>query len=257
MSPEQCPRCPTSPAERSALALRPVATPPAHATPRLPRAVPSLLLVLTFVTGIVDAVSYLGLGRTFVANMTGNIVFLGFGLAGAKGLSVAAALVSLGAFLGGALIGGRVTRRLGEPRHRWLLPALAFEIVFIAVAAVVATGLDPSGTNDVRYAVIALLAVPMGMRNATVRAIGVPDLTTTVLTMTITGLAADSPLAGGSGTMASRKLLAIGAMLVGALAGGLLVIHGHLQLALWATVALLGASLAAYHVALQKDRSDG
>src|SRR4030081_1441319 len=64
------------------------------------------LLVLTFTTGLVDAVSYLGLGRVFTANMTGNVVFLGFGIAGSGGLPVVAPLVSLGAFLLGAGGGG-------------------------------------------------------------------------------------------------------------------------------------------------------
>jgi hypothetical protein len=40
------------------------------------------LMVLTFITGLVDAVSYIGFGRVFVANMTGNVVLLGFAAAG-------------------------------------------------------------------------------------------------------------------------------------------------------------------------------
>jgi uncharacterized membrane protein YoaK (UPF0700 family) len=230
-----------------------VASSPIPAKPPLHPAVPKLLLVLTFVTGMVDGVSYLGLGHTFVANMTGNIVFLGFGLAGAPGLSVAAALVSLGAFLLGAVAGGRLTRRLGEPRQRWLFPAIGVEALFVAVAALVAIGLHASGTADRRYIVIALLAFPMGIRNATVRALGVPDLTTTVLTLTITGLAADSFLGGGSGAGSSRRLVAIGAMLLGALGGGLLVVHHHLVLTLWLTAALLAVSLAAFG-AVVRDR---
>jgi uncharacterized membrane protein YoaK (UPF0700 family) len=71
--------------------------------------------------------------------------------------------------------------------------------------------------------VIALLAFAMGVRNATVRRVGVPDLTTTVLTMTLTGLAADSPLAGGSGRGSARRIAAVLAMLSGGLAGALLL----------------------------------
>jgi uncharacterized membrane protein YoaK (UPF0700 family) len=51
------------------------------------RLLPPLFLILTFVTGVVDATSYLRLGHVFVANMTGNVVFLGFGLAGAASRS--------------------------------------------------------------------------------------------------------------------------------------------------------------------------
>jgi uncharacterized membrane protein YoaK (UPF0700 family) len=210
--------------------------------------VPWLLLVLTFCTGMIDAASYLGLGHTFVANMTGNVVFLGFGLAGAGGLSVIAALCSLAAFLVGAACGGRLTRRLGEPRHRWLVPAVATEAIFVAIAALVAIGLHAGSSPDRRYLVIVLLAFPMGVRNATVKGIGVPDMTTTVLTLTITGLAADSPFGGGDWKTSARKLQAIGAMLVGALAAGLLVIHHHLVLTLLLTAALLAVSLAGYLV---------
>ena len=49
---------------------------------------PALLLILTAVTGIVDAVSILSLGRVFVANMTGNVVFAGFAAVGAPGFSL-------------------------------------------------------------------------------------------------------------------------------------------------------------------------
>ena len=66
------------------------------------------LLVLTLTTGVIDAASYLGLGRVFAANMTGNIVLLGFGIAGSSGLPVVAPLVSLTAFLCGAVVGGRM-----------------------------------------------------------------------------------------------------------------------------------------------------
>src|SRR3954469_16177891 len=90
-----------------------------NATPAEPRIHDPLaraLLVLTFSTGLVDAVSYLGLGRVFTANMTGNIVLLGFGIAGSGGLPVVAPLVSLGAFLIGSAVGGVLAARTGA-RH--------------------------------------------------------------------------------------------------------------------------------------------
>ena len=69
---------------------------------------PVLLLVLTAATGVVDAVSLLALGRVFVANMTGNVVFLGMALANAPGFSLAASLAALAGFLLGAFAGGAV-----------------------------------------------------------------------------------------------------------------------------------------------------
>src|SRR5438093_2683569 len=83
---------------------------------------PPALLVLTGVTGLVDAVSFLGLGHIFTANMTGNVVFLGFAAAGVPGLSVARSSTSLVAFLAGAALGGRLRVAMaGVSRRRWLL----------------------------------------------------------------------------------------------------------------------------------------
>ena len=82
------------------------------------------LLVLTFTTGLVDAVSYLGLGRVFTANMTGNIVLLGFGIAGSAGLPVVAPLVSLGAFLAGSAAGGMLARTTGDRHAQHIARAL-------------------------------------------------------------------------------------------------------------------------------------
>jgi uncharacterized membrane protein YoaK (UPF0700 family) len=181
------------------------------------------LLVLTFTAGLVDSVSYLGLGRDFTANMTGNVVLLGFGIAGGNGLPVLAPVVSLLAFLVGAERGGVLVKRL-EKRHPGLVArALAIEVGLITIAAVLAaaTNIHPGSASG--YVVIALLASAMGVRNAAVRRIAVPDLTTTVLTMTLTGLAADSRFAGGSGKGSVRRLAAVLAMLFGALIGAALL----------------------------------
>jgi uncharacterized membrane protein YoaK (UPF0700 family) len=179
--------------------------------------------VLTFSTGLVDAVSYLGLGRVFTANMTGNVVLLGFGIAGTKGLPVLAPLVSLSWFLLGAGAGGVLATRMGDRHPPHMARALAIEVSLIGSAAVLAAAIAVRPGGVAGDVVIALLAFAMGVRNATARRIGVPDLTTTVLTMTITGLAADAPVAGASGEGSARRIAAILAMLTGALAGALLL----------------------------------
>jgi uncharacterized membrane protein YoaK (UPF0700 family) len=71
---------------------------------------------MTVVTGLVDAFSYLALGHVFVANMTGNVVFLGFAVAGAHGFSIAASLIALASFGVGSIIGGRIVARYGHHR---------------------------------------------------------------------------------------------------------------------------------------------
>lgn len=167
------------------------------------------LIALTFTTGLIDGVSYLALGHVFTANMTGNIVLLGFGIAGSGSLPVVAPIISLATFLLGAGAGGLIVERFSE-RH----PAL------------VSTALGIEAT----------VAFAMGVRNAAVRHIAVPDLTTTVLTMTLTGLAADSRPAGGSGKGSVRRIAAVLTMLAGAICGGFL-----LKTRLFAPLALAAA----------------
>src|ERR1700694_142878 len=87
---------------------------PDRNTGRQHAALVPLLLAMTVATGGVDAVSILRLGHLFVANMTGNVCFLGFALAGSSGFSASASLVALGAFMVGAAIGGRVARGLAR-----------------------------------------------------------------------------------------------------------------------------------------------
>jgi uncharacterized membrane protein YoaK (UPF0700 family) len=86
------------------------------------------------------------------------------------------------------------------------------------VALCTATGALPFTSHE-RYVTVAILATALGIQNSTVRHFGVPDLTTTVLSLTLTGLAADSALVGGSGSRPVRRLGSILAMLGGAAAG--------------------------------------
>jgi len=204
-----------------------------------PAALPALLLVLTITTGLIDAVSVLGLGRVFTANMTGNIVFLGFALAGVPGYSARRSLAALAAFLVAAVIGGGLATRLGASPRRWLLTVAFVESDVLFAAALAASGYDRETLAPVArlYTLIVLTAVAMGIRNATARRLAVPDLTTTVLTLTLTGLGADSRLAGGNNPRWARRVASVGAMLGGAAVGAMLVLSVGL---VW-PLALIGA----------------
>lgn len=194
------------------------------------------LLVLTLTTGVIDAACYLGLGRVFAANMTGNVVLLGFGIAGSIGLPVVAPLVSLFAFLLGAVVGGRMGAAL-PAREAHLSRAMLIEVGMIALATLIALVFDITPDRFSGDLIIGLLAFAMGVRNATVRQLRIADLTTTVLTMTLTGFAADSQLAGGDGKGNWRRGAAVVSMLLGAVIGALLV-KSHLALVLLAAAAL-------------------
>jgi uncharacterized membrane protein YoaK (UPF0700 family) len=209
--------------------------------------------MLTAVTGVVDAVGYIALGHVFVANMTGNVVFLGFALAGASGLSAPASLAALGAFLLGAVAGGRIASRSGAHRGRHLRTAMATAAAPVLLAVVLAAIVGQPVSQDARYALIAPLAVAMGIQNATARRLAVPDLTTTVLTLTLTGVAADSRLAGGARGHPARRLIAVLAMFSGALVGALLVINVDVVLPLSIAAVMIAASALAAQWLSTKD----
>ena len=204
-----------------------------------------LLIVMTFVTGLVDAFSYLVLGRVFVANMTGNVVFLGFALAGAPDFGILDSFVALAWFGVGAVVGGKLAALVGGHRGKHLSTAATIQVVFLAASVVLALASGIPIAAGYRYGLLAVLGTSMGIQNATARKLGVPDMTTTVLTLTITGIGADSALAGGLGSRAGRRLVAVGAMLAGAGVGTVLVLYLNAAYALVPALLLVGLVAAA------------
>lgn len=181
-----------------------------------------LMLALTFSTGVIDAVGYLGLDRVFTGNMTGNVVLLGMALLGGDDLPVARLALALIGFVVGAAVAGRVLRRAPagwSARTTALLVAvaaveLALSVLLLGIGAHPA---DPTGSI-----VTAILAGAMGVQAATARSLAVKDVTTVVVTSTLTALAADS----WSGDQWKRRVAAVGLILLGAAAGaGLLRWH--------------------------------
>lgn len=204
----------------------------------------AVMLTLTGVSGMIDAVCFLGLEHVFTANMTGNVLVLGFASAGTEGFSVPHTITAVAFFLMGALAGGRLFARMARgSRRRWTRVSLAFEAALLAVASAAAFAApDADGTT---YALIAVTAVAMGLRNETVRKMQVASLpTTTVITSLLTGLIADSPWGDASGSRFSRRAAAILALFTGALVGAWLVNHHHLGIPLLLAAAV-SAGLAA------------
>ena len=208
------------------------------------------LLALTAVSGIIDAVSFLALGHIFTANMTGNVVFLAFAAAGTPGISVAGCITSLAAFVSGAVVGGYFGRGIAGPTgYRWLRVSATCEAALLFAAAIAGIALDGDSTAllDRQYAVIVLLAVAMGLRNATVRQLAVSGLTTTtVVTTTLTGLVADLALADSGNSHSLRRAASITSLFVGAAMGALLLRLGlALPLIVAAIVVLAATAYAA------------
>lgn len=150
-----------------------------------------LMLALTFSTGIIDAVGFLGLDRVFTGNMTGNIVILGMAVTGADDLPVVGPILALVGFMIGAAVAGRLLRDLvagWSTRTTVVFGVVA--TVLIAAAVVMIVLADP--TEALLLGVTAALGLAMGAQAGAARHIAVKDVTTVVVTSTITGLAADS-----------------------------------------------------------------
>jgi uncharacterized membrane protein YoaK (UPF0700 family) len=196
------------------------------------------LYCLTFVTGLIDAGSYLAMGHVFTANMTGNIVFLGFAFGGVPGLSIGRSATALGFALLGGFLAGRLDSWLGRRRRNlWLAEALALEALLLLVAVGLSWRFAPQGGQKLPtalYGIIAVTALGMGMRNGTIRRLGIPELTTTVLTLTVAAIGFDFSFARGGNPRWRRRIGSILMMFSGAAAGVLLVRHS--------LVLLLGAS---------------
>jgi uncharacterized membrane protein YoaK (UPF0700 family) len=170
--------------------------------------------------------------------MTGNVVFAGFALAGAAGFALTASVAALAGFIAGAGSGGRLIHRFGHDRARLLASGSALQLLLVTVALVLVAASGPALSPVNRDIVAAVLAVGSGLQNAVVRRLAVPDMTTTVLTMTLTGIAADIR-AGKPGPAFARRVLAVATMLAGAVGGAELVLHVGVASALATAAAVL------------------
>lgn len=201
-----------------------------------------LLLVLTFSTGIIDGICYLALDQVFTANMTGNVLILGMGLAGGQDVPTAGPLVALLAYVAGAAVAGYAFRNHPAGWHRTTTGLFAGVGVGVLAASAVAYVVgEPRGWR--LLVVVAVLGVSMGLQAATARHLSVKDLTTTVVTSTLTGLAADYFQDSHGRDAWVRRVSAVLALGAGA-ATGALVLRAGLEVALVVPgVIALGAAL--------------
>jgi len=181
------------------------------------------MLVLTFVTGLVDAVGYLGLDRIFTGNMTGNLVILGMGLAAEDDLPVVGPLVALGAYALGAAIAGRLLRGPLTSRQSRVTRIFTFNAAVLTAVGVTLATVAVTAPSPLSISAAGSIAVLMGMQAATARALAVADMTTVVVTSTITAFASETLFEPGWAWFKHRRLWAILAIFAGALVGALLL----------------------------------
>lgn len=209
-----------------------------------------LLIALTFSTGAVDAISYFGLGKVFSAFMTGNIVYLGFGLANIGGPDLLPIVCALAFFTVGSYLGTRATLAAqGEgpwPARVSATLAVVALIQAVFLASWIASAGHPTLTQ--MNVQISLMSLAMGLQMAAVRALGVQGVFTTAATFTLLAFAGDF---AGSRPQAEAPRLAgvLLGLVAGAMAGGLLFTHAItyapvLPLAVTVLVILGGLALA-------------
>ncbi|WP_083185328.1 YoaK family protein [Mycobacterium malmoense] len=177
------------------------------------------LLLLTFATGLADSISILVLGHVFVANMTGNVIFLGFWLAPRTSVDLTAVVVALPTFVCTTILSGRMSRHFADRTRPWITTVLAVEIGLLVVLAVAAGAGILQYHNNTKLIIIAILAVTFGLQHSSARQFGIQELSTTVLTSTIVSLGLDSRLAGGAGDRQALRLGVVSTMCAGAFLG--------------------------------------
>ncbi|MGW9402675.1 YoaK family protein [Arthrobacter sp. NPDC055585] len=192
-----------------------------------------LMLALTFSTGVIDAVGYLGLDNVFTGNMTGNVVLLGMAFAGGAELPILRPALALVFFMLGAALAGRMLRR-GPEGWSWRVSVAVMVVAaWITLLAVFTAVVDVQANEVLGSITTSSMATAMGVQAATAKRLKVAEITTVVVTSTITGLAADSRLAGGDSKFWARRALAIALILAGAVAGA-----AALNVGLWLGLAL-------------------
>ncbi|WP_433123117.1 YoaK family protein [Arthrobacter koreensis] len=192
-----------------------------------------LMLALTFSTGVIDAVGYLGLDNVFTGNMTGNVVLLGMAFAGGADLPVLRPALALVFFMLGAALAGRMLRKGPEGWSGRISGALVTVAAGITALAVFTAVVDVQANDALGSITTSSMATLMGIQAATAKRLKVAEVTTVVVTSTITGLASESQLAGGDGKFWARRALAIALILAGAVAGA-----AALNVGLWLGLAL-------------------
>lgn len=201
---------------------------------------PPLLLLLTVVSGLVDSFTYLTLGHVFVVNMTGNVIFLAFALAGARGFSAVGSLVALIGFVAGSMASGRLVVHFGaERRGRMLSLCGTVEFLLVGVSALLAGLVAVPGSGSPHVVLLLLLGAAAGMQNGVAQKLAVPGISTNVLTTTITHTAFESRVAGGPGSQVGRRGLSVLCLFLGALVGTACVLHVARPLGLWLAAVLL------------------
>jgi uncharacterized membrane protein YoaK (UPF0700 family) len=217
---------------------------------RSPREIAGLM-VLTFSSGMVDAVGFIALGHVFCALTTGNVLFLGLAVAGEVQVAVSNTATALTSFACGLGLGHWMLVTLEGRGKRWFRGAIGAEAVAMLAAAAASWGLvaqAPGHLTGRHYVVVALLSLAMGARAATTQRVAVPGMSTILITTALALLFGRRRTAGPGSTPTAHRWRYLGAVLsifAGATAGTLLLHLGVTAPLLVAAVCAVVVSLTA------------
>jgi uncharacterized membrane protein YoaK (UPF0700 family) len=193
------------------------------------------VVLLTITSGAVNAVSFLALGKVFSSVITGNLVLLGVSATTHSSIEAAHAGLGIAGYAAGILIGAPLAAGRSQPTGTWpasVTATLGVELVVLAGFCVGWELSDGSPHAGGQLALLIVAAAAMGMQSAAVRRLG--QMSSTYLTSTLLGVLADLATRTRPDGL-GRSLGALAAVVVGALAGGILARSAHA----WLPVAVL------------------
>ena len=159
--------------------------------PGLPLGRDTMVLVLTWAAAGVDAISYLGLGHVFTANMTGNAVLLGLAIGQGQGLAALRSIIALVGFALGAALGA-ILAEIGPQHTDWPVAVTRAVTVEGITLGLFALGWHLGArSGGMLYSLITLSAFAMGIQSAAIRHLKVPGVATTYITGTLTSMVAE------------------------------------------------------------------
>jgi uncharacterized membrane protein YoaK (UPF0700 family) len=210
----------------------------AHATPAELAVRDWLLAGLSFSAGMYEAICFLAFGKVFAGFQTGNLVFLGFGVAGTRppaGPNPVTVVISLAAFAAGVALAMPILKASGgdqETEHNvfraWPRPvSIALAIAFILQAAFFAVWVTAASPASLAYILIALAAFAMGLQANAIRSLNVPGISTTAFTATYVDLASGLASWGLTAPSARRLTAAVVGVAAGGFLGDWMLSHAH------------------------------
>jgi len=183
----------------------------------------SLVVLLTLTTGAVDVTSFLALGNVFSSVVTGDMVLLGAAAGTGRPELAVHSGVALAGYLAGVAAGAPLAARRHQAAGTWppsVTVTLAAELVILVAFSVgwELAGAHPSGGGQL--ALVAVLAVAMGLQAAAVRRLG--QMSTTYLTSTLTALVAGL-VTGSKPDGTARSLGVLATLIIGAIAASMVL----------------------------------